>query len=189
MSAVFRGALSVLVVTVLHAVITLGLLVYAFAAGMKKFDEPAYQLPTSATVAGAAGEVFMLPVAPLWSRWASTHLPNGLELIFFGLNSALWAFALVAFAGAVTHRPQREARIDRARVSYAGSVVLLAIAFLAALFAAGIDGRPGDVMIELNGYRSGDSVARAVEATMAVLIGGGGVFLLLSARRMVRNDH
>lgn len=59
--------------------------------------------------------------------------------------------------------------------------MLLAIAVLAAFSAVDVDGRPDDVMIEFNGYRPGSPLVRSVEAVMAVVIGGAGVFLLSSS--------
>ena len=74
---VLRSALLIGGLAVLHAAVTLALFVYAMSPVMAQFDDPAYQVPTTAVVAGSVAEIFMLPLAPLWSRWASIRLPNG----------------------------------------------------------------------------------------------------------------
>lgn len=178
-----RGALRVVLLTVLHAATTVAVVVYSFSAGMRQFDDPAYHQPASAMAAGAVAEVFMLPLSTLWSRWASTRLPHPVELAFFGLNSAMWGFAFAVLSLDITRVPRPKRKGHSRAIGVAASIVLLAIALLAALLAIGVDGRPDDLVIQLNGYNSHDRIAATVKVMMAVLIGAAGVIIQLSRER------
>lgn len=173
---VLRSGLQVILLGVLHTVLTVGLLVYSFSASMKQFDDPAYRPPTTATVAGGVTDVLMLPVAPFWSRWASTRLPNEIELALFGLNSVLWGFAIAVLGWTV--RSRRSERNQPSRlVTLLGASVLMGIGLLGALEAVGIDGQPDDVIVEFDG--SHQSLATVVTLLLSIGVAVGGVFLFV----------
>jgi hypothetical protein len=61
----------------------------------------------------------------------------------------------------------------------------LAIAVLSALFAAGFDGRPDDVILTFNGHHVGGTFDRTMSVIAAVAFGATGVFCLLRFWRQV----
>ena len=76
--------------SVAHAVLTMGLLLYAFAGTPLDGD----RWPGS-KLAGTAIQILMFPGVLLWTRWASENLPNAVELLLFAANSALWGLFAV----------------------------------------------------------------------------------------------
>ena len=74
----------VLLFTCLHAVITLGLSLYAMYATSEGFEAS-----QAAATAAVAADVLMLSGSLLWTSWASQNLSNALEWLLFVTNSAL----------------------------------------------------------------------------------------------------
>jgi hypothetical protein len=79
-----------------HAVVTLGLTVYAFAAGMAEFDDPDLPHSVPVALAGNAADVLMLPGRLVWTASASKNLPNAIESVVFLANSVVWGLVLGA---------------------------------------------------------------------------------------------
>ena len=83
----------------LHAVVALGLLGYATAGSLLRFD--GFEALRGSMTAGIAADVLALPGYVLWTTGASKNLPNALEWLLFLANSALWGLVLSATWGLV----------------------------------------------------------------------------------------
>jgi len=75
----------------LHLIVTLGLLVYAFSAGMGRFDN-GVPASTMEEVASWIVEVLIQPIGSLWLVLARMGIPGFLEWPFFLLNSLFWGY-------------------------------------------------------------------------------------------------
>lgn len=85
----------------MHAVVTLGLLLYAMQ-GLSRLD--GFEATQGAATAAMAADVLMLPGRLSWTPWVSKNLPNAFEWLLFVANSALWGFAISLMAGMIPRR-------------------------------------------------------------------------------------
>jgi hypothetical protein len=89
--------------TCVHAVVTLGLSVYALTAG----DVDHIEAPQRVANAELVADVLMLPGQLAWTSWASKNLPNAVEWLWVVTNSALWGLALSAVVEMVSAHRRR----------------------------------------------------------------------------------
>lgn len=86
----------ILAFAVLHLVITIGCVMFSFAVGMDRFDNP--RDPTLIENAFKnITQVLMSPLFWLWTPWMSKNVHNIIEWLLFILNSGLWALLIEYF--------------------------------------------------------------------------------------------
>jgi hypothetical protein len=73
-----------------HAAVTLACVLHAFAGTSARFDDPAAPVGFGAAASGRAAHVLVLPLGLMWTRRASSSLPNSVEWLLFAANSVVW---------------------------------------------------------------------------------------------------
>ena len=94
----------VLVFACAHALVTVGLALYAASASSAEFDNPDLPRSPTANAAGIISDVLILPGRLVWTTWASKNLPNAVEWVVFLANSALWGLLIVGAMGRLSGR-------------------------------------------------------------------------------------
>src|SRR5687767_6979620 len=88
--------------TSLHAILALGAVLYAMAAGSAQFDNPDLPRMVGADIVEATANTLTLPGRLLWTSWASQNLPNVVEWVLFIANSVLWGALAVTLTNVVS---------------------------------------------------------------------------------------
>jgi len=83
-----------LIVAVVHLVLAIGSVMFAFGSGMKTFDNLDYQPTVIERLADWTAGVLMQPGVSLWTPWMSKNMPNVVEWTLFVGNSLLWGFVI-----------------------------------------------------------------------------------------------
>lgn len=82
--------------SIIHALVTLGLTLYTFRKGMARFDNPDISISYFETIVQIAASILMQPVSSLWAIYLNQHF-QAAEWGVFLFNSLLWGFALGFF--------------------------------------------------------------------------------------------
>src|SRR4030095_11826337 len=99
------------ILTCVHGTVTLGLMAYAVAVGLPRFDHPELDPTFGETAANVATHVLMLPGRLVWTSWASKNLPNVFESLLLIANSAVWATIGVSVTAWIIDRRDRIADV------------------------------------------------------------------------------
>jgi len=92
--ATFRSGI---LLALVHLIATLGLLVYAFSAGMARLDN-GVPASTMEEIASWIAEVLIQPIESLWPILVRMRIPGFLEWPLFMLNSLLWGHGALFIA-------------------------------------------------------------------------------------------